>query len=83
MHLGSHMENIYVLIETEAGKLEPVLNRVKGIQGVIDASAVTGIYDIIAKLQTDNITKALSTVVKEMKNIEGIKSIESLVGVKV
>lgn len=77
------MESIYVLIETEAGRLEPVLNRVKGIQGVIDASAVTGIYDIIAKLQTDNITKALSTVVKEIKNIDGIRSIESLVGVKV
>jgi DNA-binding Lrp family transcriptional regulator len=77
------MENIYVLMETEAGKLESVLNRVKRVQGVIDVSAVTGIYDIIAKIQTDNITKALSTVVKEIKNIEGIKSIESLVGVKV
>jgi DNA-binding Lrp family transcriptional regulator len=83
MDLGANMENIYVLIETEVGKLEPVLSRVKGVQGVIDVSAVTGIYDIIAKLQTDNITKALSTVVKEIKRIEGIKSVESLVGVKV
>jgi len=77
------METIYVLIETEAGRLESVLSEVKKIQGITEVSAVTGAYDIIAKIQTDDITRALSTVVKDIRKINGIKSIESLVGVKV
>lgn len=77
------METIYVLIETEAGQLESVLSEVKKIQGITEVSAVTGVYDIIAKIQTNDITRALSTVVKDIRKIEGMKSTESLVGVKV
>ena len=72
-----------MLIETDAGRLESVLSKVRKIKGITDISAVTGVYDIIAKIQTNDITRALSTVVKRIKKIEGIKSIESLVGVKV
>jgi len=77
------METIYVLIRTDAGQLEPVLNEVKKRDGIIEAAAVTGAFDIIAKIQTNDITRALSTVVKEIRNIEGIKTVESLVTVEV
>jgi DNA-binding Lrp family transcriptional regulator len=77
------METIYVLIETHTGKLEPVLSEIKRMVGIIEVSAVTGVYDIVAKIQTGDITTALSTVAKEIRNIPGIKAVESLVVVRV
>ncbi|MDI6855760.1 MAG: Lrp/AsnC ligand binding domain-containing protein, partial [Candidatus Thermoplasmatota archaeon] len=43
---------IYILIKTEAGKLEKVLNEIFKRSNVLEAYVVTGAYDIIAKIQT-------------------------------
>ncbi|HTW55063.1 MAG TPA: Lrp/AsnC ligand binding domain-containing protein [Thermoplasmata archaeon] len=75
------METLYLLVETEVGKLDEVLRRMKGLPGVAEVQAVTGPFDLIVKVQAPHINQALDTVVHKIRKIPGIKSTETLVTV--
>jgi len=75
------METLYLLIETEVGRLDEVLNRLKTIPGVTEVEAVTGPFDLIVKVQASHINAALDTVVHKIRKVPGIKSTETLVTV--
>ncbi|MHB8352023.1 MAG: Lrp/AsnC ligand binding domain-containing protein, partial [Thermoplasmata archaeon] len=49
------METIYLLVETEVGRLEEVLRRVRTIPEVTEVEAVTGPFDLIVKVQAAQI----------------------------
>ncbi len=46
------MSLVYVLLNTETGRMESVLEEIKKIDGVEEAYMVYGIYDICAKVKT-------------------------------
>lgn len=73
---------IYILIKTEAGKLEKVLNEIFKRSNVLEAYVVTGAYDIIAKIQTPFIAEAMGSKIAEIRRISGVKSTETLVCIK-
>jgi DNA-binding Lrp family transcriptional regulator len=75
------MDKLYVLIKVEPGHIEGILGSVTQKKYVQEASAVTGSYDIIVKLEGESITQILSTVVKDIHRIPGIASTETLVAV--
>ncbi|MCI4346264.1 MAG: Lrp/AsnC ligand binding domain-containing protein [Thermoplasmata archaeon] len=75
------METVYLLVETEVGKLEEVMRRLRGVTGVVEVEAVTGPFDLIVKLQAEHINAALDVVVHKIRKIAGIKSTETLVTV--
>jgi DNA-binding Lrp family transcriptional regulator len=75
------MDRLYVLIKVEPGKIEAVLSSVDKIEDVTEASAVTGSYDIIVKIEGGSIANILSTVVRNIHKIQGITSTETLVAV--
>ena len=64
------METIYILTGTKAGYLEDVLGPVRRRQGVIEAAAVTGPYDMMAKIDTDDLTKAYSLAIEDIGRIQ-------------
>ena len=74
-------EKIYVLIKVEAGAIESVLDDITKVMGVTEASAVTGPYDIFAKIEGDWLIDAMTIVMKSIQKINGIKSTETLVAV--
>lgn len=76
------MDRLYVLIKVEPGHIEDILGTVTQKRYVREASAVTGSYDIIVKIEGASISEILSTVVKEIHSIEGITSTETLVAVE-
>jgi DNA-binding Lrp family transcriptional regulator len=75
------METIYLLCETDVGKLDDVLRRLKTVPGVAEVQAVTGPFDLIVKVQAPHITQALDVVVHKIRKIPGIKATETLVTV--
>ena len=75
------METLYLLVETEVGRLDEVLKRLKGVPGVTEVEAVTGPFDLIVKVQAAHINAALDTVVHRIRKVPGIKSTETLVTV--
>ena len=76
------MDKLYVLIKVEPGHIEDILGAVTEKRYVREASAVTGSYDIIVKIEGASISEILSTVVKEIHRIDGITSTETLVAVE-
>jgi len=75
------METIYLLCETDVGKLDDVLRRLKAVQGVTEVEAVTGPFDLIVKVQAPHINQALDVVVHKIRRIPGITATETLVTV--
>jgi DNA-binding Lrp family transcriptional regulator len=75
------METLYLLVETEVGQLDSVLQRLRGIPSVVEVEAVTGPFDLIVKVQAPHLNAALDTVVHRIRRVPGIKSTETLVTV--
>jgi len=68
------METLYLLIETEVGRLDEVLKRLKAVPSVTEVEAVTGPFDLIVKVQAPHINAALDTVIHRIRKVPGIKS---------
>jgi DNA-binding Lrp family transcriptional regulator len=77
------METVYVLINVEPGALESVTKKIPEMKNVKDVAVVTGAYDILVKIEGEYITDVLTTVVRGIRQIEGVTSTETLVEVKV
>ncbi len=75
------METLYLLCETDVGKLEDVVRRLKAVPGVTEVEAVTGPFDVIVKIQASHINQALDVVVHKIRRIPGVKATETLVTV--
>ena len=75
------METLYLLVETEVGRLEDVIRKIRAVPSVTDVQAVTGPFDVIVKIQASHINAALDIVVHKIRKIAGIKSTETLVTV--
>lgn len=63
----------YVLIETAVGKTKDVLDALRGIDGVREADAVTGEYDIVAVVEADNLNHIGELVTGKIHTIGGIQ----------
>ena len=75
------METLYLLVETDVGRLEEVAKRVRTIPTVVEVQGVTGPFDLIVKLQAPHINQALDVVMNKIRRVPGIKSTETLVTV--
>jgi hypothetical protein len=75
------METLYLLVETEVGRLEDVLKRVRQIPHVVEVEAVTGPFDLIVKIQAGHVNEALDIVLHRVRRVPGIKGTETLVAV--
>ena len=75
------METLYLLVETEVGRLEEVARRIRGVPNVVEVQGVTGPFDLIVKVQAEHINAALDVVMSRIRPVSGIKSTETLVTV--
>ena len=62
----------YILIQTEVGKAEHVSRNVRAIAGVREAENVTGPYDVVVKVEADDVDQLGRLVVSEIQMIHGI-----------
>ena len=76
------METVYVLINVGPGALESVTKKIPEMKNVKDVAVVTGAYDILARIEGEYITDVLTSVVRGIRQIEGVTYTETLVVVK-
>ncbi len=62
----------YVLIQTDIGKAAHVSDELDGIDGVTLSEAVTGPYDVIARVEAPSMNDLGRMVVRDIQQIEGI-----------
>jgi len=68
------MHIAFVLINTEIGGMEEVLEAIKKVEGVTEAYSVYGVYDIIAKVKADTMDKLKEVVTWHIRRINKVRS---------
>lgn len=62
----------YVLIQTEIGKPSQVAAALRSVPGLSSAELVTGPYDVIVRIEAEDIDAIGKLVVGEVQSVEGV-----------
>ena len=62
----------FILIEAQVGRSRQVAEELRSLNGVISADVVTGTFDIIALIQTMDMTAMADLVTGQMQGIRGV-----------
>lgn len=72
-----------VLISAEAGKDRKVAGEVKKLKGVEKAYLVSGLYDIVARVQATSAEQILALVYDKIRPISGVKNSQTMFALEV
>jgi DNA-binding Lrp family transcriptional regulator len=64
----------YVLINVELECEREVLDVVRNIEGVKEAHALYGVYDIVAKVEAETMDKLRKTVTRKIRRLNKVRS---------
>jgi DNA-binding Lrp family transcriptional regulator len=62
----------YVLVQTEVGAAADASGEIGALEGVISAEAITGPYDVIARVQTEDVDALGKLVVARIHLVAGV-----------
>lgn len=62
----------YIFVEVTQGKAMDICTRIAGIKGVKEAHSVTGPYDIIARVEGDDVGMLGEFIVSEIQSVPGV-----------
>jgi len=69
----------FVLIEVPATHSGGVTEACRGIQGVVEAWALFGTYDVIAKIEARNISELEDIVMNRIQRLPQVKTTRTLI----
>ena len=72
----------FVLINAEIGSEEEVLKSLKEVEGVEEAYAVYGVYDIVAKIRADTMDKLKEVVTWHIRRLNKVRSTLTMIVVE-
>jgi DNA-binding Lrp family transcriptional regulator len=74
------MVRAFILIDTSPGKAKEVVQKLRGVKGVIQAHTVTGPHDIIALVESADVSSLGELVVQNIQSVAGVnRSLTSIV----
>ena len=77
--LDESMPTAYVLINYQIGTEEKILNKLKGIQGVVEVYEVNGVYDIVVKVNSETLDSLKETITRYIRTIDTVRSTMTLI----
>jgi len=69
----------YVLMNTELAKEEEVVKELMKIEGVREAYALYGIYDVIAEVEAESMEKIREIVLTRIRRLENVRTTITLI----
>lgn len=63
-----------VLVNTDLGSQDKVLESLKQIEGVQEAHALYGVYDLLIKIKAKSIDKLKEVIKSHIKQVKGVTS---------
>ena len=76
------MPSAFVLLNTEMGREEDITKYLKNLEEVKQVFRVYGVYDIIAKVESDTMDKVKEIILWKLRNLKGVKSTLTLIVTK-
>jgi len=68
------MARAFVLINTEAGMEQDVVNQLKSMKTVKEAYTVYGVYDAVAYVEAEKIDELKNAVSYDIRKLNGVRS---------
>ncbi len=62
----------FILIETQVGRANQVVQALRSLPGVVSADVVTGSFDVIALIEVDTMGAMADLVTGQMQGIRGV-----------
>lgn len=72
--LGSKLASAIVLINTDAGGEEEVFDKLKNMKEITEVHVVYGVYDIVAKVESDSLDKLKDFVTNTVRKLPKVRS---------
>jgi DNA-binding Lrp family transcriptional regulator len=69
----------FVMVTTEIGAEANVLKDLKKIEGVVEANAVYGVYDIIVRVKADTMDKLKEIVTWHVRRVDKVRNTLTLI----
>jgi DNA-binding Lrp family transcriptional regulator len=69
----------FVLINTELGSEEEIVSELNKIEGVKEVYQVYGVYDIVVKIEAENMEKLKDMVTWKIRHLDRVRSTLTLV----
>jgi len=73
------MLKAYVLMNTELGQEAPVVEALSQVNGIKEAYALYGIYDVIAEVEAESMEKIKEIVFTEIRRLENVRTTITLI----
>lgn len=73
------MPEAFVMVTTEIGAEANVLKDLKKIEGVVEANAVYGVYDIIVRVKADTMDKLKEIVTWHVRRVDKVRNTLTLI----
>jgi DNA-binding Lrp family transcriptional regulator len=72
----------YLLLTVRIGMLKPALEKVRELDEVIEAEAITGPYDMVVHLAVEGLTQLTDIILHRVEKIDGVTESMTLVVVE-
>ena len=76
------MATAYVLINCDLGYEEQIIEELKHISDVKEVHGTFGAYDILAKVESDQVATLRETITWKIRKLEKIRSTLTLLGIE-
>ena len=76
------MADAYVLINCEIGSEEKVISELKSVDGVTEVHGTFGAYDVLAKVESDQVETLREIITWKIRKIDKIRSTLTLMGIE-
>ncbi len=76
------METAYVLVNCDLGSEDTIIEDLKHIESVKEVSGTFGAYDIIAKIENQDIEKLRDTIIWNIRKLQHVRSTLTLMGIQ-
>ena len=73
------MPSAYVLINCDLGSEEGIIKETKGLEGVKEAEGTYGVYDVIAKVESDNMEALKDIITWKIRRMPKVRSTVTLI----
>jgi DNA-binding Lrp family transcriptional regulator len=73
------MPSAYVLINCDLGSEESIIKEIKQLEGVKEVKGTYGVYDIIAKVESDNMEQLKDTITWKIRRMPKVRSTVTLI----
>ncbi|HUT82053.1 MAG TPA: Lrp/AsnC ligand binding domain-containing protein [Candidatus Bathyarchaeia archaeon] len=73
------MAKAYVLINSEIGGEQEVVEQLKAMKEVVEVSVVYGVYDVIVKLQADTMEVLKEIITSKVRHLNKVRSTMTMI----